>query len=505
MKHPNESNPQPRDSSAAAANWWRRMTTSPAVRRASIGGGVLLVAIAVSGLITATGPDGMAAPQTEKAWPVTVVQANPTELHPMFATYGRVEARTEAKLRTNIQAEVEEVYVREGEWAEAGELLIKFRDEELALSVREANAEADKAAATLRSTEVEYSMLQKTTSHFEEMHRISQQTLERQRELAKQRMIPQALLDTATQQASRDTIEYQNHQRALANFPSRIAQDKAALTVATARAEKASLDLQKTRLHAPFAGPVLSVAVGPGDRTNLAIELMTIADASTFEVRAAIPDQYADRVRQALNRKQSITAQLATDATQLKLSRVAHNVRPGQSGLDAWFRLDTDSQPNGDALGSQANSGLTLGRVINLTAVLPSEPNLVALPGQAVYNNNRVYLVHNNRLQAATVQRIGEIRLASGDHQVLVRGDNLSSGADVMTTALPKAITGLLVDPIRGQGQSQLENEAIVTTPAPQSRLEHPLQARPIQARDVDTQREGDTPTPSLPAQESMA
>lgn len=435
---------------------WQRIARSSSVRRASLGGGVLLMAVALSGLIVATGPDGAAEPQTEKAWPVTVMQANPAERTPMFATYGRVEARTEAKLRTDIQTIVDRVHVREGEWVEKGALLIEFRADELALSLREANAEADKAQATLRSTEAEFKMLKQTTSHFEEMYRIAQQTLARQRELADRRMIPQALLDTAMQTASRDTIEYQNHKGTLANFPSRVAQNRAALTVAQARAEKAKLDLDKTRLYAPFSGPILDVAVGAGDTTNITVVLITMADASTFEVRAVIPDQYADRVRLALERKQPISAEQTNGTPTLRLNRVAHNVRPGQSGLDAWFRLIDPT-----------NSDLTLGRVINLTAVLPGEPDLVALPGQALYNNNRVYLVNNNRLQAATVQRIGEVRLASGDHQVLVRGDNLSQGADVMTTALPSAITGLLVEPIRATPE-----EAIVTTPAPQSSLD---------------------------------
>jgi len=347
---------------------------------------------------------------------------------------------------------VEQVFVQEGQWAEEGELLIQIRADEIELRLREANAEAEKEAANLKATEVEYNMLKRSTDHFDEMYRVSQQTLKRQRELASRRMIPQALLDTALQQASRDTIEYQAHKRMLAHFPSRVAQNKAALTVAQARAERARLDLEKTKLLAPFSGPVLSVAVGPGDRTNESVVLVTMADAASFEVRASIPDQYADRVRAALANNQSIAANSVSSSVQestqgstqaptqeppLELTRIAHNVRPGQSGLDAWFKYPPGA------------SNQVLGRVLNLTAILPSEPNLVALPGQAVYNSNRVYVVQNNRLQAAAVQRVGEIKLESGDYQVLVRGDKLSNDSDIMTTALPKAITGLLVEPIR--------------------------------------------------------
>ena len=173
-------------------------------------------------------------------------------------------------------------------------------------------------------------------------------------------------------------------------------------------------------------------------------------------------------------------------------------MRPGQSGLDAWFRFHTSSQvASRSGANTNPESLPALGRVINLTTVLPSEPGLVALPGQAIYNNDRVYLVNNNRLQAATVQRIGEIRLAGGDVQVLVRGDNLNSDSDVMTTALPKAITGLLVEPIRS---SIAEDEAVVETPGPQSRIE-PDSMRQTIARSATYSRSASRPPARSPAQ----
>lgn len=466
-----------------------RAGKTSAVRRALLGGGVLLGAAALTTLIMATGPDGSPAEQTEKAWPVTVMRAAPSEMHPMFATYGRVEARTEAKLRTDIQAEVEKVYVQEGEWAREGELLIQLRAEEIELRLREANAEAEQEEAALSSTQIEYQMLRDTTDHYEQMYRISQQKFTRQQELAAKRMIPQALLDNAAQQASRDTIEFQNHKRALADFPSRIAQRKAAVTIARARAERAQLDLNKTKVIAPFTGPVLEVAVGPGDRTNATIALVTLADASTFEVRASIPNLYANRVRAALDNKQNISANVSNgltaadqtnQQTPLQLARIAHNVRPGQSGLDAWFsfpraRIEAEQLPE-------------LGRVINLNTLLPLEPGLVALPAQAIYENDRVYLVTNNRLQAATIERIGEFKADSGADQVLVRGANLAAGTDVMTTALPKAISGLLVDPIRPviQDETAIANGETSIDP---SKLNPPTPPAPVSEASAANQK----------------
>ena len=453
--------------------------TNPRVKRAALGIVLLIGAAGLSGLIMATGPDGSPEEQTEKAWPVTVMRATPSELHPMFTTYGRVEARTEAKLRTDIQAEVEEVFVQEGEWAQKGELLLKLRDEEIQLRLREANAEADQKSAALKSAQVEYNLIKQTSDNYESMYRISQQRLTRQRELVNKHMIPQALFEDALQQSSRDTIEYQNHRRLLADFPNRINQSKADVAMARARADRAQLNLDKTELRAPFSGPVLEVAVGPGDRTGSVVTLIRMADASSFEVRAAIPDQYAERVRSALAANRTIAARSASGVTprvtsgatsggaaaNLTLGRIARNVRPGQSGFDAWFNFTAND------LASESIPAL--GRVINLNTILPSEPGLIALPAQAIYENDRVYLVTNNRLQATTIERIGEFNDTNGVQQVLVRGDNLSVGSDVMTTALPKAISGLLVDPIHPV------EEGVVNTLAPQSSLQHPLSAAP--------------------------
>lgn len=429
---------------------WYTALMNQKVQRMSVAAGILVLAGVVSALIFATGPDGEAQPQTEKATPVSVVRATPAELHPMFATYGRVEARTQAELRANVRSTVAEVLVREGQWVQKGDLLIRLDDDELELQLREAQAEEVQQKASLESVERELTLLQGNSEHFEKLYQLSQGKLDRQRELAQRKMIPQSLYDSAIEQAARDTLEYQAHLSALRNLPNRISQQSAQLEIAQVKVEQAQLNLAKTEIRAPFSGPVLSVAANVGNITQIGAALATLADAESFEIRAAVPDQYASRIREHLREGNQIVANaMVLDQTdyQLQLNRVTSNVRAGQGSLDAFFDFSSDQLRDGDLP--------DLGRVLNLNTILPTEPGLIALPSQAIYENSRVYAVEDNRLQALDVEKVGEIRDDDGSYKILVRSQSLTNSHDLVITQLPKAINGLLVEPI-GQEQPYL-------------------------------------------------
>ena len=83
------------------------------------------------------------------------------------------------------------------------------------------------------------------------------------RDLLKQKMIAASLLDEAIAQESAAEIEYQNHVRALADFPNRINEQMARIARSEAELAQARIDLDHTTIRAPFAGPVLAVLASP--------------------------------------------------------------------------------------------------------------------------------------------------------------------------------------------------------------------------------------------------
>jgi hypothetical protein len=87
---------------------------------------------------------------------------------------------------------------------------------------------------------------------------------------------------------------------------------------------------------------------------------------------------------------------------------------------------------------------------------------VVALPVQSIYENDRIYAIRDvatndssqldgagqeYRLEAITIERVGEAQAEDGQHRILVRSPEISAGQKIITTQLPRAISGLLVKP----------------------------------------------------------
>ena len=241
-----------------------KVASTPARKRFFAGAGIIALAVFGSFSIFATAPAPIVPERLEKAWPVSVQEIDPDRLAPVFNTFGKVESNNVAELRTNVVAEVARVHVREGQWVAAGELLLELRKDELQLQATEKEADLQQEKALLQSVETEYRLLQETSSHYESVWQLSQKKLERQRDLLEKRMISQALMDDAVQVASQATIEYQRHVRTLADFPNRIAQQKARVDRAEALRDQSLINLDKADVRAPFSGPILSVSVAVG-------------------------------------------------------------------------------------------------------------------------------------------------------------------------------------------------------------------------------------------------
>lgn len=398
---------------------------------------LLLISLFFGFIMVVTGPSAEPLEKSERAWPVTVIPATPADLPPTLLTYGRVESKQIARLNTTISAPVSEVLVREGDRVQEGDLLIQLDALEGGLALNVARANHDRDTALLASVRIESELANTLTAQYQELNDITQSKLGRALDLNSKHMISDALLDEARQEANRANITLQQHLSLVADYPNKIAQQQASVDESAARLERARLDLKQTQIRAPFTGRVMQSSVSKGDRVLAGATLIEIADYSGLEIRASVPSEIAFRLNQVMLTDGDVHASAVVDGSKLDfvLDRISGDVKSGQSGIDVFFR-------------SGAGETLDIGRVLNLTVDMPLEKNVLSMPVYALYENQTIYRIDEQRLQAVHYETVGDYVTADNELRTLIRSSEIAAGDLLLASQMPRAITGLLIEPI---------------------------------------------------------
>jgi HlyD family secretion protein len=388
-------------------------------------------------IVVISSPNAEPLERSERSWPISVTIARPEALAPVLLAFGKVESRQVAILKTTISAPVNEVFVHEGAWVEEGDLLIQLDVAEADLAVKIAQASFNRSSAQLASVETEYELAKNLLPHFQELNSIADSKLGRATDLNTKDMISDSALDEARQEASERGIALQQQLAAVADFPNKLLQQQATVEESKAQLDKAKLDLDQTGIRAPFSGRVITNEVARGDRVIAGTSLIQIAGSAGLEVRASLPTEIGYALNQSILRGSRVLASAEVDGRPFKfeLDRLSADVKPGQSGIDVFFR-------------NERNEALDIGRVVSLTIRLPQEEDVIPMPVHALYENQTLFKVEENRLEAISYEPAGDYLDADGKFGILVRSAQMNAGDTIMVSQLPRAITGLLVDPI---------------------------------------------------------
>ncbi len=397
---------------------------------------VLLLAAGGAGFaaLKASRPERQPVPSEERAWLVSIETVKPAALAPTVALFGRVDSPRLASLSAAITADVVEVPVLEGERVEAGALLVRLDDRDMVLERLQREADVADIRAQLEAERQRFERDQASLANEKALLALTERAVRRAEELASTRVGSAAQLDDARQAAERQRMALADRRFAVREHDARRQQLEARLARAEALLGKAVLDLSRSQVSAPFAGRVTEVMVAPGDRVRAGDVLLSMYDVERVEIRAQLPTRLLAQVRRAMGAGASLYATLALDGQQVRarLDRLAARVEPGSGGVDALFRVEGDTD------------GLPIGRIVELVLELPPERDVVALPMEALYGTDRVFLLDGERMREVAVERVGE-RRAGNETRVLLRGPQLVAGARVVTTQLPNAIDGLRV------------------------------------------------------------
>lgn len=397
---------------------------------------VAIIAAAVYGFmhLKNSRPKVPAKPITEQVWGVASHLVNLQDIAPEVTLYGVIEARETVQLSSTVNAFVTQVSIGRGDRVSKGQTLIELDDRELRLTLDQRKASLKDAKTRIKTEVNSHKTNQQALLIEQQLQAINQKNFDRQQQLVIQKVAPTSRLEDATRALQQQQLALLNRKNTIANYPNRIAQLESQVTQSQILLQFAQLDLERTQIKAPFNGRILSVDTATGNRVGNGDRVAKLYNTKSLEVRSQIPARYLPMM-QTTDSGQGLEASIIHNGKpyDLVLDRLSAEASASQGGIDAFFSLK----------GAQ---DIEVGRNLQLKVKLPTEANVVALPNLAIYGQNRIYRIVDQRLEAMSIMRIGDWTSPTGQQLTLIRSAELNTGDQILTTQLPNAVTGLLVE-----------------------------------------------------------
>lgn len=368
---------------------------------------------------------------------VAVKEAALQSISPQLTLFGRIEAPSNSEISASISADVLVVRVREGDAVEAGEVMVQLDDADVTLQMLQRKASIAEIEAQMESDRLAFAADKELLAREQELLALARKAVERSRTLARSRAGTEATLDNALQQEQQQLLAVTQRQLRISDHASRQKLWQARLDSAMAALDQAERDFERTVVRAPYSGRINQVMVSPGDRASPGTPLVRLYDSHNLEVRAQVPGRYIPILQGAVDADTAVDASVRRNdrVIELQLDRLSASVAAGQGGVDVFFRAENGLLP-------------VLGTTVEVSLELPTLSGVVAVSPDALYGDNRIYLVEEGRLRSVEVSRLG-FRLDEAGHQQLVLdGAPFAGGGRILVSRLPQAIDGLSVEPV---------------------------------------------------------
>jgi membrane fusion protein, multidrug efflux system len=269
---------------------------------------ILGVTVALPGCSSNPTPAAAAAPLAAKPAPEKNVALPPQAME--YIASGPIVVENQVELAAQRDGVVAEVLVETGTVVKKGQLLAKLDDRQLI-------ANRDAAAAKARSTEADL-------KNWESGAKVAEAERDRSEELWKANII-------AKEQAEKTKYQYE-----AAEFE--VERQREDMKYAQEMLKSLELELEKTKISAPFDGVVARRYLHVGQEVAKNDRLLWISAVSPLRVKFALPEAYLDRVRKGT---ELVVVASATPgaAHQARVVLVSPVVDPASDTIDVTAEL----------------------------------------------------------------------------------------------------------------------------------------------------------------------
>ena len=399
---------------------------------------ILVLCGAVTGYvyIVWTKPVTVPKPAEERVWTVATVAALPRDVQPEIKAFGQIFAGRQVELRPLVEGRVAETgpgFV-EGGVVAAGDLLIAIDPFDYENLRQERQAQLAEAMARLAEIEAERDGARRLLARDKEQIALRERDVTRRERLVKRGATSQKALDDASLALSEARQRQIERQRNIAQYASRIEQQKAVIARLGVQLRQAERDLAQTRLTAPYDGFLVDVSTELGKRVSRADKVARLIDAGRLEVRFTLSDENFGRLLAVGEwRGRSIRAEWRAGDTVHKFTarvdRIQGEVDAAKGGVDLFARID-DAGPH---------TPLRPGAFVEVWFKDKLYEKLVRIPESALHPGSRIYVAEKGRLKELKVEVV-----ARSGNDIFIRG-LFEPGAEVVVTRFPEMAPGLKV------------------------------------------------------------
>ena len=384
-----------------------------------------------------TRPEGARAEIRERVWRVETEAIEPRRLAPGLELYGTVQTPDLLRAAAAASARVARVLVREGDRVKAGQLLVELDPRDFSYRLAQAHAQLDELKAQVESERIRHEADLAALEQERKLLAIAEDGVQRAMQLTKQRAGSETDLDAAEQELARQALTVSNREMSILDFPARKRALEARLESAAARYDEIALELERSRVVAPYAAIVANVSVTAGDQVRKDDVLVTLYAIESLEVRARIPAPYQAELTAAFQASGQLSASATVGDRTLTLSLERLAGEATASGIDALFDVDDEA------------AVLRAGQMISLRLDRPAQDDVVPAPFGAVYGGDRVYKLVDGRMKGVPVRSLGSWFSETGEERLLVQAPGLAAGDRLIVTHMPNAIDGLRVEMVQ--------------------------------------------------------
>ncbi|MBV0913815.1 efflux RND transporter periplasmic adaptor subunit [Anianabacter salinae] len=412
---------------------------------------------------------------SERAVPVSYIVAETRSFVPRVTGFGVVEPGRSWNAVAQVQGRIVDLHTEfvRGGTVRAGQVIARIDPEAYDLAVAQAEANVRSGAAQLAELDANAEATRALLAIEREALDLAERELNRQRQLAERGQLAASAVESQQRALLSQRSAVQSLENQLNLVPAQRDALEQALAVSEASLDQARLDLDRTRILAPFDGRVAMADVDVGEFASHGSRLGTLDSIATAEIDAQVAPQdmaqlsrliFADRgpsISPSNLAAERLTARVRLNVEGFdaewvaKVDRITDGVDPQTRSIGVIVAVDN---PYGLARAAE-RPPLIKGMFVEVELEGPVVEGVIVLPRRAIEGGKIMVINETGRLAFADV----EIVFAQDD-LALVFPDSLVEGTQVIVSTPSPAIPGTLLAPERDIGtEARLASTALPT------------------------------------------